>query len=470
MGVMDWLRPWRSSDPAGVSTTWPVLDYLYEYTEKKSAADLWKEQPHLRTVVGFLTRNIAALGMAGFKVKADGSRKRVTSGPLAAWMAAPNPHQTMFEFLEGLVGDLALYDNAYVTLFMVEDETQPDGVRPETRTIRPTWIQAAGGLDAYSVEFYEVKYPEAEKSVRIPAESVIHLHGWNPVDERVGVSPITALRANLAEQIHAVAFRDQLWQRGGRVGSYLTRPADAPEWEPSARTKFKREFSSAWSGDNGSKAGGVPLLEDGMELKRVGFAAREEQFVEATKLSLTQVAAAYYINPTMVGILDNANYSNVREFRRMLYGETLGPTLERVGQRLTVGILTALGIPVDGRTVLTFDTESRVARTFEEQIAVAGTAVGGPVMTPNEFRARLGLPPLDDGDELNKPLNNANNGGDPEEIPAGPPDDGDDAGTDDPGSDDAGEFFGGNNPTEDDDNDDTPKGIDLRGYKLEAVS
>ena len=43
-------------------------------------------------------------------------------------------------------------------------------------------------------------------------------------------------------------------------------------------------------------------------------------------------------------------------------------------------------------------------------MTVAGTAVGGPVVTPNEFRARIGLPPLEGGDELNKPLNNANNG------------------------------------------------------------
>lgn len=53
-------------------------------------------------------------------------------------------------------------------------------------------------------------------------------------------------------------------------------------------------------------------------------------------------------------------------------------------------------------------------------MTVAGTAVGGPVVTPNEFRARIGLPPLEGGDELNKPLNNANNGGDPAQVPAGP--------------------------------------------------
>lgn len=424
MGVMDWIRPWRSSD-ANANTTvtsWPILDYLYEMTEGKSADDLWREQPHLRTVIGFLTRNVAQLGLAAYKVQPDGSRKQITTGPLAKWIAEPNKDQTIYEFLEGVIGDIALYDNAYVTVLM-EDR---DGVKvPETRTLRPIWMQAGTGLNAYTVDNWVVKYPEDVATATVPSKNLIHFHGWNPVDARVGVSPITALKGNLSEQIHAVAFRSQLWKRGGRVGTYLTRSADAPKWEPEARTKFKRDFKSAWAGDTGSQAGGVPVLEDGMELKRVGFSAHEEEFVEATKLSLTQVAAAYYINPTMVGILDNANYSNVREFRRMLYGETLGPLLEQVSQRLTKCLLTALEIPLDGKTIITFDTESRTNGTFEETIQVAGTAVGGPVLTPNEFRARLSYPSVEGGDELNQPLNNANNGGDPDEIPAGPPDPGD---------------------------------------------
>lgn len=412
---MDWIRPWRSSDAASAPvTSWPILDYLWDFTNGKSVDELWKEQPHLRTVVGFLTRNVAQLPLAGFDVAADGSRKKITTGPLAEVLLEPNPEQTWYELLEGIVGDLALYDNAYLTVFRVEKNGQKT---LEVRLLRPIWIQAGVGLDAYTVDSYVVKYPERPASVAIPAANVIHLHGWNPMDARVGVSPVSSLKGVLAEQLHAVSFRSQLWQRGGRVGSYLTRPADAPEWDSEARTKFKREFASAWTGDNGSKAGGVPFLEDGMELKRVGFAAREEQFVEATQLSLQTVAAAYYVNPTMVGLLENANYSNVREFRRMLYGETLGPLLEFISRKLTVRFLRLLEIPLDGKVQITFDTESRTAGTFEETAPVISQTVGGPWMTPNEGRAKMGLPPIDGGDELLNPAYLTQNG-DQNPVPA----------------------------------------------------
>lgn len=415
MGVMDWLRPWRSSDSGtGMATSWPVLDYLYDYADGKSADDLWREQPHLRTVIGFLTRNVAQLPLTAYKVKADGTRKRITSGKLNTVLAQPNPDQTLYEFLEALVGDIALYDNAYVTVLMVEKDGE---AIPELRLVRPIWLQAVSGIGPYDVTHYVIKYPEDLASVTVPASKVIHFHGYNPVDARVGVSPISALKGTLSEQLHATKFRSQLWKRGGRVGSYLTRPADAPEWEPDSRKKFKRDFASAWSGDDGGKAGGVPIFEDGMEMKRVGFSAHDEEFVDAAKLALTTVAAAYYVNPTMVGLLDNANYSNVREFRRMLYGETLGPLLEQIGQRLTAFLLPHLGIPVDGRTLITFDTESRLRGTFEEQMKVAQSAVGGPVLTQNEFRGMLGLPPIEGGDVMVKPLN-ISKPGDQEPIPA----------------------------------------------------
>ena len=36
----------------------------------------------------------------------------------------------------------------------------------------------------------------------------------------------------------------------------------------------------------------------------------------------------------MVGLLDNANFSNVREFRKMLYGDTLGSTISMIEDRI----------------------------------------------------------------------------------------------------------------------------------------
>src|SRR5690606_15600615 len=218
-------------------------------------------------------------------------------------------------------------------------------------------------------------------------------------------SRVDALKSTLKEQIAAAGFREQLWARGGRAGSYIARPqaeAGGSDWSPEARARFIREWASHWSGD-GPSAGGTPLLEDGMELKSTRFSAREEEWLEAAKLSLATVAQVYHVNPTMVGQTDDANYSNVREFRKMLYGDTLGPTIAMVEDRLNTFFMDMLG-EKKGRYV-EFNVQEKLQGSFEEQTTALMSAVGGPWMTRAEARAMQNLPEIEGADELIVPMN-----------------------------------------------------------------
>ncbi|KAA0916567.1 phage portal protein [Dietzia sp. ANT_WB102] len=385
----------------------------------KSADTLWKEQPHLRTVIDFLARNVAQLGVHAFEMQGDEGRVRMRDGLLPAVLRRPNPEQTGYEFWRAVVSDLALYDSAYIMVIAVEG----DGYH--LRTIRPSWVTSFIGADAYSVSGYVVKFPGTDRPIEVPAENVVAFHGWNPVDELTGSSPVNALRSILTEQIQAQLFREQVWRRAGRVGTYLTRPKDAAQWSKEGRTRFKEQWSSAYS-NNGAAAGATPVLEDGMELKRVGFSAKEEEYIDGTKLALSTVAAVYHVNPTMVGLLDNANYSNVREFRRMLYGETLGPIIAHLEGRLNSFLLPKLGYD-DPSVYVEFNTEARLRGSFEEQAQVMQASIGGPWMTINEGRARQNLPAVEGGDALIRPLNVTQNGSQTP-IPAASVDDSNDGG------------------------------------------
>jgi hypothetical protein len=129
----------------------------------------------------------------------------------------------------------------------------------------------------------------------------------------------------------------------------------------------------------GANAGGTPLLEDGMEIKTARFSAKDEQFVEASKLSLETCAQVYHINPTMIGMLDNANYSNVREFRKMLYGDNLGPEIERMQQRSTASWCRAWPT---SRTATWSSTCRRSWRVVRGAVRLLlQRAIGGPYMT-----------------------------------------------------------------------------------------
>lgn len=416
MGLAAWLGFRPKPVPSWQVTSAPIIDFVIDDIRGQSVERLWREQPHLRTVIGFAARNIAQLGVHVYRRAADDGRERQRDTPLSRVLAAPNGQQTTYELIYALVADLALYDVAYWWISEDVDSVSRWVIRP----IPPRWVVGTVSAGAFTIGGYKVVLNDAALApIEIPASEMLVFHGWNPTDPRVGTSPVEALKSILAEQVHAQIYREQAWKRGGRVGAYLSRPKDAPEWSPEARDRFATQWTASFSGDDGPKAGGNPILEDGMTLQRIGFSAKDDQYVEANKLSLATCASVYYINPTMVGLLDNANYSNVREFRRMLYGDTLGPTMALIQDRINTFLAPMIG---DGSDYVEFNIEAKLAGSFEEQGAVMQQAIGGPWMTINEGRAMRNMPAVDGGGELIRPLNVTQNG-DQNPIPAATPGD-----------------------------------------------
>ena len=424
MGLAAWLGYAPRPPKAVVRWQQPVdLAAILDGLMRQPVDKLWREQPHLRTVVDFIARNIAQLGLHVYERDAHDGRNRVRDGPLTALLAHPNADTTPYELIRDTVGSMCLYDNAF--WLVGQDRAAPSGWF--IRHIPSTWIIGTIGQGAFGVERYKVALPHAAAGqwMEIPAKEMIVFHGWNPTDPTSGVSPVHALKAVLAEQIHAQAFRDQMWNNGGRVGTYLTRPADAPDWssggDQSPRSRFIAQWKDSYAGDSATNGGGTPLLEDGMELKSIAFNPRESQWSESVKLSLETVAQVFQVNPTMVGVLDNANYSNVREFRRMLYGDTLGPWLIQFEQRINATLVPMI-LGRSGSEVYTeFNIQSKLTGSFEEQGAVMQQAIGSPWMTVNEGRARLNMSSVDGGNGLVRPLNVTQNG-DQNPIPAAPAD------------------------------------------------
>lgn len=396
MGFLDRFRKVVSTDthtPAGpYPGGWQLSTEDYERILGMSPAEMWRTQPYLRTVVTFLARNIAQLGLHAFERVDDNDRRRVRDGVAQAF-ARPNTATTSYELVYGLVADLALYDVAY---WLLSDDPE----NPITR-LPVSWVTARGG-NALSPDYYDVKQNDRGESVRIPASEVLAFHGWHPGSLYAGSSPVAALRGILAEQVQAAKYREAVWRRGGKVGAVLSRPAGAPEWSDPARAQFKADWDAQFSGQ-GPRAGGTALLEDGMTLSRVDFSAQDMQFIEGSRLALNTVASVYHVNPTMIGLLDNANYSNVREFRRMLYGDTLGPTIAQIEDRINAFLLPRF----DSRPNLyvEFNIEEKLQGSFEEQTAALQTSVGRPWVTVNEARALRNMPAIDGGDDLVTPLN-----------------------------------------------------------------
>lgn len=362
------------------------------------AAKLYRSQSNLRAVVSFLAENVAQLPLKTYRRESDTDRERLTDTTAALLLARPNSYMTTYELIETAMSDFYLFGK--FTWLVSPDAESPSGW--SLLPIPETWIIRETGGDAYGVGTVEVKAGSRNESIKVPADSLFTMHSYNPGKPAKGASPVAALKQTLMEQIEADTYRRQVWKNGGRMSAYITRPKDVAEWTDPAAERFKKDIRENWT-SRGARAGGMPVLEDGMEVKTVGFSAHEQDWAKAKQLSREDVAAVYHVPPAVVWHTEGQTYASAKDNARALYTDTLAPVLRRLEQRLNAFLLPMIGEAPD--VYVEFDLSAKLRGSFEEQAQVLQSSVGAPWLTRNEARAMQNLPAIDGGDELVVPLN-----------------------------------------------------------------
>ncbi|XBH21604.1 phage portal protein [Jonesiaceae bacterium BS-20] len=349
-------------------------------TGARSPMAMWKTQPSLRKVVSFAARNVASVPLHVYIRESDTSRQRDANGAAEGLLRNPSQLVTGPKLLHDVVVDLMLYDRWMITII--------DG---ELRRIPAKLIQVEydflGGITSLGVS-------TPKGVVDVTGNVLAYDSGWADSSEG-GVSPMRTLATVLEEQRRAVQWRAEQWDQGARLSGILTYPG-------TMNPNKKQRFIEAWRAYTASKAGGTPILENGMEYKPIDRGRPiDSKDLEGRKLTDAEVASFYHIPPELVGARQGT-FSNIAAFRQMLFGPTLGPILSRIEAAINAQIIPALA---PAGAYAEFNRESALAGSFAEQASYLQKAVGAPYMTRAEARAIQNLPRIDDTDELIVPLN-----------------------------------------------------------------
>jgi len=364
--------------------------YTYDY------ATLYRTQPNVRVCVDFLARNIAQLGLHVFRRVSETDRVRLRDHGLAKLLGMPLPAEfkvTRYRLIESLMADMGIYFNAYWLKVM---QVEGQGVTGLLR-LPPPYVVTKGGLWPTG---YEVSL--GGQVLKFGPNEIVHFRGYNADSPLVGLSPLETLRRVLAEEHAAGDYREHFWQHAARMYGVIERPADAPEWSLPARERFKQEFEALYAG--GENSGRTAILEEGMSWKQVEFNAQESEYLAGRKLTREECARAYHIPLPMVGILDHATFSNIREQHKNLYQDSLGPWLASFEDDIVLQLLP--DFPDTDGVYVEFNIAEKLQGAFEEQVTAMQSAVGRPWMTPDEARARFNMPSMGgDAEQLVTPLN-----------------------------------------------------------------
>lgn len=350
---------------------------LYGLSETYYA--LYKTQPNIRICVDFLARNLAELNRPVYRRVSDTDRQRVNGHDLSTWLTHPNPATTRYRLFEDLVTDLGIYYRGY---WLKVRYKAGDG-RHAIGLVRlpPDEMAVEGGL--LPTQFC---WTTRGRQRDFPPSEIVHFSGY-----RLGISPLETLRRILAEEDAAGSYRESLWSHGAKHDGIWERATDTPKLDGPQLQSWREQWQEF---ANSSKAGMTAVGERGWKYVPASFSSKDSEYVAGGKLRREVCAAAYHIPQPLVGILDHATFSNIKEQHKHLYQDTLGPTNEMIDQEIERQLLPEC----DDRTDIYIEAniDAKLAGTPEERAASIQMSTGRPWRTVNEARALENLPRIPD--------------------------------------------------------------------------
>lgn len=368
---------WSSSSSSSLSL----------YGLNQAYGEIYRTQPNVRICVDFLARNTAQLGLPVYRRISDTDRERLADHDLARWLSNPNPATTRYRLIESLVGDLAVYFNAYWLKVRYE---RTDG-RPALGLVRlpPEEMAVEGGL--LPTQFVWTSAATGKRQP-FPISEIVYFNGYNATNALMGLSPLETLRRILAEEAAAGEHREAFWRNASKQEGVWELAANAPGWKTPEQQNDWRDQWQKFA--RSAKAGMTAVGPIGGTYKPTAFSAKDSEYVQGGKLRREICAAQWHIPQPMVGILEHATFSNIREQHKHLYQDCLGPTDEMITQEIERQVLVECE---DQESIyVEFNIDAKLAGSFEEQAAALQVAVGKPFMKVNEARAVRNLPRDDD--------------------------------------------------------------------------
>lgn len=230
----------------------------------------------------------------------------------------------------------------------------------------------------------------------VPSSEIFHDRMNCLFHPLVGVSPLYASGLAAAQGLAIQNTSRTFFGNGARPSGVLTAPGAI---DPETAARLKAQWDEKFTGDN---AGKVAVLGAGLRYEPMSMmSASESQLIEQLNWTAENVCMAFHVPPWKIGHGQQPTYQNGELLNQQYYDACLGSLIEEyescmdeglgIGEGVVVGGR-ELGVELDEDTLLRLDSAALHLRVRED--------LKGSVITLNEARNRLNLPPIEGGDVI----------------------------------------------------------------------
>lgn len=231
----------------------------------------------------------------------------------------PNQSMSSYVFREAQQGQVAMNGNGVSIIDRTNGGTGAALHPFQTRDVRQD-EDSAGNI---IYEFREARQPNKF----LPEADVLHIRGFSP-DGLWGYSPVRLMREMIGLGLATERFGSSVFGTKAMPGGHYEVPwvMDDDEFK-----NFKRK-AAGFSGMEGWNE--TMILEKGIKFTPAMMTPEDSQFLLTRKQNPKDIARIWRVPPHMIGILDDATYSNIEQESLNFVIYTLMPWLVNWEQEL----------------------------------------------------------------------------------------------------------------------------------------
>lgn len=261
--------------------------------------------------------------------------------------------------IEAAATQLLLHGNAFLQV-VGDAEAMPAELFP----LRPERVRIEPGPSGWPAAYL---YKVSGATTRLPAvdplgrPSVVHLRGFHPLDDHLGLGCLGAAAPAVAVHNAAARWNKALLDNAARPsGALVYEPGDGAALSGEQFERLRAEMEAAFQG--AGNAGRPMLLEGGLRWQALSLTPAEMDFAGLKAAAAREIALAFGVPPMLLGLPGDATYANYREANRALWRLTVLPLLEKMLGGMAAGLAhwwpgLRLAVDLDQVTALAEDRE-----------------------------------------------------------------------------------------------------------------
>lgn len=324
--------------------------------------------------------------------KVDGIWQETSSPAFSPILRKPNRYQNHIQFKEWWALSKLTRGNTYAL-----KERDARGVVTALYLLDPVRVTPLVSDDG--AVYYRLQADDlagVDDTVVVPAAEMIHDRMNCLFHPLVGVSPLYAAGLAASQGLSIQQQSQSFFGNGARPSGVLTAPGAISN---DTADRLKEAWEAKFTGSN---SGRVAVVGDGLKYEPMIMSSTDAQLIEQLRMTAEMVCAAYHVPAFKVGIGQMPTYQNGEMLNQIYYSDCLQSMIEQYelctdeGLGIGEGTKSAggreLGIDLDLSGLLRMDTAT--------QVKTLGDAVKGSLMSINNARAELDMPPVEGGDTI----------------------------------------------------------------------